>query len=75
MVVQIMGPYIITNDHSHPFLREQTSRKHDHTYRGFPLTEQVRLSESPSRKMPDGGTILTVGATVGRQKQSLVGGW
>lgn len=26
--------------------------------------EQVRLSESPSRKIPDGGTIRTVGATV-----------
>lgn len=26
--------------------------------------EQVRLSESPSRKMPEGGTIRTVGATV-----------
>lgn len=25
--------------------------------------EQVRLSESPSRKMPEGGTIRTVGAT------------
>lgn len=39
------------------------------TYRGFPVTEQVRLSESPSRKMPEGGTILTVGATVGRHKE------
>lgn len=33
------------------------------------MTEQVRLSESPSRKMPEGGTILTVGATVGRKKE------
>lgn len=33
------------------------------------MTEQVRLSESPSRKMPEGGTILTVGATVGRHKE------
>lgn len=33
------------------------------------MTEQVRLSESPSRKMPDGGTILTVGATVGTEQQ------
>lgn len=39
------------------------------TYRGFPVTEQVRLSESPSRKIPGGGTILTVGATVGRHKE------
>lgn len=28
------------------------------------MTEQVRLSESPSRKIPEGGMILTVGATV-----------
>lgn len=34
------------------------------TYKGFPVMEQVRLSESPSRKMPEGGTIRTVGATV-----------
>lgn len=33
------------------------------------MTEQVRLSESPSRKIPGGGTILTVGATVGRHKE------
>lgn len=33
------------------------------------MTEQVRLSESPSRKMPDGGTILTVGATVGTRQR------
>lgn len=33
------------------------------------MTEQVRLSESPSRKMPEGGIILTVGATVGRHKE------
>lgn len=39
-----------------------------HTYSGFPLTEQVRLSESPSRKIPAGGIILTVGATVGRRR-------
>lgn len=39
------------------------------TYRGFPVTEQVRLSESPSRKIPGGGTILTVGATVGRHRE------
>lgn len=42
---------------------------HMQTYRGFPVTEQVRLSESPSRKIPGGGTILTVGATVGRHKE------
>lgn len=42
---------------------------HTNTYRGFPVTEQVRLSESPSRKMPEGGTILTVGATVEREKK------
>lgn len=42
----------------------------DHTYSGFPVTEQVRLSESPSRKMPVGGVILTVGATVGRKRET-----
>lgn len=46
------------------------------TYRGFPVTEQVRLSESPSRKIPGGGTILTVGATVGRhrEREGVLGG-
>lgn len=53
----------------------QTTRKRTHTYSGFPETEQERLSESPSRKMPEGGTILTEGATVGRQKQRPVGRW
>lgn len=57
------------------FLRLQTISKHAYTYSGFPVTEQVRLSESPSRKMPEGGTILTDGATVGRQKQMPVGEW
>lgn len=56
------------------FLRLQTIRKHAYTYSGFPVTEQVRLSESPSRKMPEGGTILTEGATMGRQKKRPVGG-
>lgn len=44
-------------------------KTHTQTYRGFPVTEQVRLSESPSRRMPEGGTILTVGATVEKEKE------
>lgn len=56
-------------------LNLKTVSKNAYTYSGFPVTEQVRLSESPSRKMPEGGTILTDGATVGRQNQRLVGGW
>lgn len=39
---------------------------HIYTHSGFPVTEQVRLSESPSRKMPCGGVILTMGATMKR---------
>lgn len=57
------------------FLWLQTTSKRAHTYSGFPVTEQERLSESPSRKMPEGGTIFTEGATVGRQKQRPVGRW
>lgn len=57
------------------FLWLQTTSKCAHTYSGFPETEQERLSESPSRKMAEGGTILTEGATVGRQKQRPVGRW
>lgn len=57
------------------FLGLQTISKHAHTYSGFPVTEQVRLSESPSRKMPGGGTILTEGATVGETKKRETGGW
>lgn len=36
---------------------------HTHTHSGLPVMEQVRLRESPSRRMPGGGMILTVGAT------------
>lgn len=32
------------------------------------------MSESPSLKMPVGGTILTVGATVGREKDEKMRG-
>lgn len=44
---------------------------HVHTHSGFPVTEQVRLSESPSRRIPCGGLILTVGATVERQNKYI----
>lgn len=55
----------------HPsVLRVQRISKVAHTYSGFPVTEQMRLSESPSRKIPEGGRIFTVGATVGRDTQS-----
>ncbi len=49
-------------------LEHTHTHTHTHTYSGFPVTVQVRLSESPSRKMPEGGEILTVGATVGGEK-------
>lgn len=42
------------------------------TYRGFPVMEQVRVSESPSRKIPEGGTIRTVGATAEKHKGKRV---